>query len=150
MIGPRVRRLPCLVLLATAVLVTGCVGPSRTDADYHRKASNSAEAMRSAVETGRLVADLVLRDRAFGNYANVAATEAEQAADGVQAAFDSVQPPSTAADDVREKFDALLQAATGALGDLRIAVRRHLLGDVRKAADDLKKISAQLEPLVGV
>jgi ABC-type transporter Mla subunit MlaD len=149
MIVGRVRR-PLTVLTVALVALTGCVGPSRTDGDYHRKASNSAEAMRSAVESGRLVADLALKDRAFGNYLNVAAGEAEQAADGVVQAFDSVQPPSTRADAVREQFDALFQTATGALGDLRIAIRRHRLEDVKKAAADLAAVSAKLEPLVGV
>jgi hypothetical protein len=149
MIVGRVRRLLVLLTLALTA-ATGCVGPSRTDADYHRKASNSAEAMRSAVESARLVADLVLRDRMFDPYASVAASEAEQAADGVISAFDSVQPPSTDADAVREKFDAVFEEASGALSDLRIAVRRHLVADIRKAADDLAAVSAKLEPLVGV
>lgn len=153
MIGTAGRRSPWYAAATTALMtlaVAGCVGPSRSDADFHRKASNSAEAMRSAVETGRLVAELVLRDRAFGNYANVAATEAESAANSVLATFDSVQPPSTAADDVRDEYDALFQDATGALTDLRVAVRRHLLPDVQQAAADLAKVSAQLKPLVGV
>ena len=135
---------------ATLLALTACVGPSRTDEDFSRKAGNTAEAMRSAVETGRLVADLVLRDRAFGPYANITATEAEEAAVSIAGGFDSVQPPSTHSDQVRTRLDALLQAATSALGDLRIAVRRHRLDDVRKAADDLAQVSAKLEPLVGV
>ena len=139
-----------MVPAIAAALLTSCVGPSRTDSDYHRKASNSAEAMRSAVESGRLVADLALKKRAFGTYLNVAATEAEQAADGVITSFDSVQPPSARSDDVREQFDTLFQAASSALGDLRIAIRRHLLDDVKKAAADLAAVSAKLEPLVGV
>lgn len=153
MIGTSERRSPWRATATAALLVSllaGCVGPSRTDGDFTRKAANSAEAMHSAVESGRLVADLVLRDKVFGNYANVAATEAESAANSVVAAFDSVQPPSTQADDVRSKYDALFQDATSALGDLRIAVRRHLLGDIRRAAADLAKVSAKLEPLVGV
>jgi hypothetical protein len=149
MIVGRVRRRLVVLALASTAL-TACVGPSRTDDDYHRKAGNTAEAMRSAVESGRLVADLVLHDRAFGPYASIAASEAEQAAGGVQAAFDSVQPPSKAADEVRASLDPLLQEAAGALADLRIAVRRHLLADVRAAAADLAAVSAKLKPLVGV
>lgn len=138
------------VALASVLALSACVGPSRTDEDFSRKAGNTAEAMRSQVETGRLVADLVLRDKAFGPYANVAVTEAEEAAGSIAAGFDSVQPPSTRSDVKRARLDALLEAATSALGDLRIAVRRHRLGDVRKAAADLAQVSAQLEPLVGV
>lgn len=149
MAGLRCRARLCAVLVALLVL-PACVGPSRTDEDFSRKAANTAEAMRSQVETGRLVADLVLRDRAFGPYANVTVTEAEEAADSIAAGFDSVQPPSTRADAVRTRLDALLEAATGALADLRIAVRRNRLDDVRRAADDLAAVSARLEPLVGV
>jgi hypothetical protein len=144
-----VRRITSVV--AAALILTSCAGvrPALTDRGYAEKAVTTARTVHSAVENARLVADLVLHNRITRQYADVSATESEHEALEAQAAFDSVQPTSRKVDDLRERLDGVLTEATSALTDLRIAVRRHAIDDVRRAAEDLADASGALEALGG-
>jgi hypothetical protein len=120
MAGRRVTTL----LVAVATMVAACVGPSRSTGDYREKAANSAEAMCSAVQTARLVANAELDGNAPSRYAALVLSEAEVDADSIASSFASLQPPSRQSDDLRARTTKLLDKSATTLADLRIAVRR--------------------------
>jgi hypothetical protein len=127
-------------LLVVAALTAGCVGPSRSDADFELKAGNTAKAVRSALQTALLAADGAGDGKLSSNYVSVVLGEAEQDASAAQATFDSYQPPSAAADKVRSDLDDLVSDAVDGLAALRITARRGQL-------DRLPTIAAQLQPV---
>jgi hypothetical protein len=139
----RVASAALLALLAT----TGCVGPSRTDDDYARKAANTAEAVRSSVNTVRVGAHAVRQDRITGPYLSRLVAEAEEDAQAAQQAFDSVQPPSVQSDALHQQVDEVVQDALDLLRVARIAVRRGNLAEVARLDDRLQKAAEDLEAL---
>lgn len=139
------RRL--LVVLAGLAVLTGCVSPSTTNRDYQLKAGHSAQAVESAVATALLAADLGGRHKATEAYLSVLIGSAEKDAQSVQGTFDSVQPPSRAADSLRDEVDVLLSDATAGLATLRIAVRRGQLSQLPELAGSLKTTLSQLKAL---
>lgn len=130
------------VLLAVLVVVgvSGCVGPSRTDGDFELKAGNTAKAVASALSTARLAADAAGHGKATANYVSVILGEAEDDASAAQATFDSYQPPSAAADKLRNDLDDTLTKAIDGIVAMRVTVRRGQL-------DRLPRISAELAPV---
>ena len=132
----------CLLVVA---LATGCVGPSRTDADFELKAGNTAKAVKSALETALLAADGAGRGDLTSNYVSVVLGEAEQDASAAQATFDSYQPPSAAADELRGDVDDLLSDAVDGLVALRITARRGQLDRLPTIAAQLKPVATALE-----
>ena len=136
---------PRLTAIAVVIVVaTGCVGPSRTEDDFARKAANTAEAAESAVNTARLAVRTAARDRAFGPFLSVTLRNAEEDADAAQQSFDAVQPPSDAADQLRAALDQLLDDAAATLTDLRIAVRRGELDKLTTIASPLDGLAQHL------
>jgi hypothetical protein len=121
------------------------VSSSRSDLDYRLKAANSAAAVLSAVNSARLGARLATDGKATGPYVSVLIAEAEDDALSVEGQFDSVQPPSAVADDVRAELDQLLAAATDILGDLRIAARRGQLSRLAEIAQPLRAVADDLD-----
>ena len=132
-------------VLAAAVLAAGCAGSSRSDEDFRRKAANTAESMAAVVETARVTAAAAGSDRLLAPYAGIALRDAEDDADGIVTTFDSVQPPSAAADELRAKLDDVLEQAVSAIADLRIAARRGQLNRLPSLARPLADVSAQLQ-----
>ena len=135
--------------LAVVVLltVTGCVGPSRTDADFELKAGNTAKAVASALSTARLAADAAGRGKATSNYVSVVLGEAEEDASAAQATFDSYQPPSAAADKLRTDLDSTLSDAIDGLSALRITARRGQLDRLPKISEQLGPVATTLEQI---
>jgi hypothetical protein len=110
--------------LAGCLALSGCVGPSRTDADYESKARNTAEAVASALNTVHVTAQAVRDGKVSVNYATRLVAEAEEDADAASTAFDAVQPPSDQADRVHDEVDGMVQEALDLLRVARLAVRR--------------------------
>jgi hypothetical protein len=121
-----------------------CVAPAPTFGAYQGKAVATAEDMLSAVETANLTVETVRRSNSFAPFAAVTLAEAEHDGDAVQGAFDSVQPPDARSDKLRSELDRLLQAATSALTDLRIAARRTDRKALIEAAKPLPDLSKKL------
>lgn len=134
-----------LGLLVLTALITGCVGPSRSDADFQRKAANTASAVRSALQTALLAADGAGSGKLTSNYVSVVLGEAETDASAAQATFDSYQPPSAAADKLRGDVDALLSNAVDGLVALRVTARRGQLDRLPAIATQLHPIATALE-----
>ena len=72
---------------------------------------------------------------------------AEEDASSVQGQFDSVQPPSHRADEIRDRLDEQLQAAVDGLADLRIAVRRGITKELEEVAAPLRPVLVALRAL---
>ena len=125
-----------LLVLATS----GCVGPSRTDHDFELKAANTAETVASALATARLAADGAGDGKLTANYVSVVLDEAESDASAAQSTFASYQPPSDAADNLRNNVDDLASNAVDGITAMRITARRGQL-------DQLPKLAAQLDPV---
>jgi hypothetical protein len=125
-------------------LLSACVGPARWPSAYEGKARATAGQMASAVETARLAAQLALQSRGFASYLSVTIAEAEQDADSIQGAFDSIQPPDRSSDHLRDRLDQLLSTATDVVSRMRIAARRSDFGEVQQLARSLSDVSQKL------
>ena len=136
-----------LVLAVVLIGATGCVGPSRSDADFELKAGNTAKAVASALSTARLAADAAGRGKATSNYVSVVLGEAEDDASAAQATFDSYQPPSAAADKLRTDLDSTLSDAIDGLSALRITARRGQLDRLPKISEQLGPVATTLEQI---
>jgi hypothetical protein len=132
-------------LLLVAVLASGCVGPSRSDGDFELKAGNTAKAVRSSLQTALLAADGAGRGKLSSNYVSVIFGEAETDASAAQATFESYQPPSAAADQLRNDVDDLVSDAVDGLTALRITARRGQLDRLPTIATQLKPVATALE-----
>jgi hypothetical protein len=123
------------------------VSPSRTDRDFELKAGNTANAVASSVATVILGADAARRHKATGPNHSVLIGSAEKDALSVQSTFDSYQPPSQAADQLRGTVDDLLSSATEGLQKMRIVCRRGELDQLPALADALRKTLEELRYL---
>ncbi|GAA4896274.1 hypothetical protein ACFPM3_15900 [Streptomyces coeruleoprunus] len=144
--GPRLwpRQACGPVLVLMLMLVAGCVGSSRTDTDYREKAANTAEAVRSSIETARLVVGAAGRGKSPGAYTSRTLSQLESAVGSVATQFGSVQPPTRDAARLREEITALLDRCRGVLGELRISARQGRLADLPRLAEPLPRLSARL------
>lgn len=123
-------------------VMPACVGPSRTDADFRRKAANSAEAMLSSIRAARLTVEAA--DRAPAPYVSLRLSESEATADSVITSFASVQPPSASADRLRSELLRQMHAASTVLAELRIAAYRGELDRLEDIAEPLSGIDRRL------
>ena len=110
--------------VAVAGMLGGCVGHSRTDEDYGRKAARTVEVAESSVQTVLFTVDAIDEDKAFGPYLGRVIGQAEADASAALDSFSVVQPPSTEADDVRSEVSELVGDAVDLLAEARIAIRR--------------------------
>jgi hypothetical protein len=136
-----------LTLLATR-MTPHPVGPARTYDKYRGKAVTTAKSALSAVETAALVARADARGDALDSFTAVVVSDAEESVTGVQSTFDSIQPPSARADDLRDTLDSLLTAAADHVATVRVSVRRGekpRADDVHALDDDAKKLHAFAE-----
>ena len=125
-------------VLVLVLLLSGCVSPSRTDRDYQLKAGNTAKSVASAVATALLAARAAADGKAGGPYLTVVLVNAEKDALAVQSTFDSIQPPSRTADELKSQVDELVTAATSGLTEMRTLVRRGQLGTLPGLAQRLR------------
>ena len=146
----RRQALPSTLALLAAVLVvaSGCAGSSRTADDYVLKAVNTAEAVRSSVETVRLGIEAAERDRAFLPYLSRLFGDAEEDAGSAAMTFESVQPPDGASDALRDELGTLLDAADDSLSAVRIAIRREDVDAVVARSQELADLSDALEAFI--
>jgi hypothetical protein len=139
-------RVGVLVAAAAVALVTGCVAPAPTTADYESKAAMTADAAVSELRTALLAEDAWARNRMTAAYLETVLVDADESLGSVTNTFDSVQPPDTTeADDLRATLDPLLEEAGSGLTDLRIAARRDDTAELESIADDLSDVTDQLE-----
>jgi hypothetical protein len=135
-------RVPAAAL--AALLLTGCVSPSRTDDDYAHKAANTAEAVASSVNTAVLAVQAAYDGKVFAPYLSRLLAEAEEDANAAAQTLDSVQPPSRRADLMYAHLSGLVDGATYLLRELRVAVRRGDVAGLRRIAGPLPGIARAL------
>jgi hypothetical protein len=134
-------RLAPLVLL-TALLLSACVSPAWDDHDYALKAGKTAESAVSAVRFARSA--VAYRDRMTGPYAEVVLTEAVQDLSSVNDQFGGVQPPSDAADRIRDEALRLTEKAESEVEDLLIQARRDGVKNPEAAVRELDRLASEL------
>jgi hypothetical protein len=109
---------------------------------YHRTVLQVAAAAYDAAQTGRLIGEQVLADKATKPYATTTFDDAIKALAGAQKQFASQPPPDERSRRLRDEIGPLLAREVAALGDtaeatdeaaLRAGVRT--LGDVARHLD---------------
>jgi ABC-type uncharacterized transport system auxiliary subunit len=140
----RRRVMAAIALALAAATLSACAEPSSDYGDYRAKVKQSAKDAQSALATAQLMADEVLRGRTTLAYADTVVSDAENDVSAVQTAFDTRQPPDTVSIKLRNEFDNVLQSATTAAQDLRIAVRREDAKGIQQGLDEAAKAVAQL------
>jgi len=136
------------VLLLAAAGCAHPVGPARTFGKYEGKATTTASAALSNVQTARLVAEAAAKGNVFGPYASSVVSDAEESLDGLSGTFGSIQPPDGRADDLRDELDQLLSDALDHVTDVRIAARRGELATLDDTAAALAGDAEHLEAFV--
>lgn len=121
------------------MLLTACAAPVPDDGAYRHAALQTSMAMVSALASGQLAAQLGLRGNSFSTFTDGNVTDAENDADSVNSTFTSRQPPDARSDALRQKMMQALSDGTGALTDLRVAVRMGDRAQVRKALAEVGK-----------
>jgi hypothetical protein len=129
-----------LALLASALLLTGCITPATGHDSYSDKAVTSVRAATSEVQTARLVLQLLSRHRILSPYADETLTANEAAVGSISTAFGSVQPPR-GDDELRDAVGALLSDAEDAVAHARIAARRSDAAGASDAAKELRTVA---------
>ncbi|MEU0337495.1 hypothetical protein ABZ092_00430 [Streptomyces bobili] len=133
--------------LTLLMALSGCVGPSWSEADYQEKVANTAEAARSAVQTARLVVEAAEEDKAPGPYTARALSDAETAVTSVATHIGSVQPPTMQSTELRSRVTSLLTDCRTTLADLRIAARDGRFHELARLAEPLPRLAARLKRL---
>jgi hypothetical protein len=140
------------MMVAVAVIVSvtlaGCVGNARTTGAYRGKASHTAKAAVSALQTALLAVQISHEGNMLGPYLETVLSRAEDDLGSVQQQFDSIQPPNTAeADRLRSRLDALLSKGSDTLSQLRILSRRAEQAELEKTAEDIPDVVDALNDL---
>ncbi|MFD5326446.1 hypothetical protein [Streptomyces sp. NPDC127092] len=131
-------------VLLLVLSLCGCVSSSRTDTDYRNKAANSAEAVRSSVETARLLVRAVDAGKSPGPYTSRTLSQLEGAVGSVSTQFGSVQPPTRESVRLRTGLIDLLDEVESVLSELRIAARQGRLQALPRLAEPLPGLSERL------
>src|SRR2546430_15232422 len=93
--------------------------------------------MVGGVEPARRGGEVAARHDGFAPYLSVTIAEAEQDADSIQGAFDSIQPPDHRSDPLRDPLHRLLTQATDPLSPMRSAGRRSDPAEAERLAQSL-------------
>jgi hypothetical protein len=126
-------------------VLVSCVAPARTFEPYEADAVSTAEDALAASETALLAVEASEKDNVTAPYLSVVLAESEESAGGVQGQFDSIQPPGTEGDALRDELDKLLDDATQVLEELRVHVRRGELEKLPAIAKPLEEVSKKLD-----
>ena len=139
-----------VVVVGLVALFVGLhpVSPARTFDAYEHKAKDTAESVRSSVQTARLAARLATRGDLFGPYASVVLSETDEAVGAAQGVFESVQPPDHHADELRATLGALLSRSSDAVSKLRISARRGEIGALEGEAKPLDRLAYELDQFI--
>lgn len=135
----------------TALVLSGCLWwalhPPRSEDHYRQESADTAELLRSNVETSRLWLEARAADRVTSNAVEVALTETESDADTTLSGYTAYQPPSPTATDLRGDVAAIGDRVVTLLGQIRIDARSGNWNAVLAARDDLEVLSRQLADL---
>lgn len=133
---------------AAALLLSACVAPAVTPADYRDDAIATAEAMVSVARETLLTADLAAAGSAPARYVTLRLSEAETRANSIITSFASVQPPSPSSDRLRTALLAALDDAAATVEEVRIAAYRGEHATLRAIARPLERSVARLHRFI--
>ncbi|WP_460599758.1 hypothetical protein [Flexivirga lutea] len=145
--GEHRRSRPPVVACAVMLALAGCATPSPTMSDYQTKTRTTARAVAGIVATTRTGAQAWHDGKMMKAYADTMVSHAEDDVGSIVSTYDSRQPPTEAAIQLKDKIDKPLQAASSSLTDLRIALRRN---DRQGVAQSIKDLAAPLKTLKGM
>jgi hypothetical protein len=134
-----------LVVIIAAVALSGCVGHARTTGAYRGKATHTADAATSALQTALLAVQTSAKGNLLDPYLETVLSQAEDDFSSVEQQFDSIQPPNTAeADRLRDRLDTLLTQGADTISQLRILSRRDDQAEMVQTAADIPAIVDKL------
>lgn len=136
--------------MLTVLTLASCVTPAINAAGYRGKVSQSARKMAGVVASAQLAVQLDLDGKMLHTLTDTVVTNAENDAQSVLNALDSVQPPDHPSIALRDHADNVLQQAASQLADLRIAVRRSDRAAMRSSLGELGKTLDALSHLQDV
>jgi hypothetical protein len=84
------------------------------------------------------LAEIASAGKTFGGYAATSASETEDALSATIGTFDSIQPPNSRSQELRDELDALLQDALTHVTDVRLAARRGKFSDMAQLTAALR------------
>jgi hypothetical protein len=146
--GVSARKLGLTAMAAVLVSGTGCASSARTDGDYRHKVANTAQTLHGVLGTVELT--LKVAHKTPAPYLSVTFAEADDDASATVGNFDAIQPPSAAADQLRDRLDAVMQDTVSMLDDLRIAARRSRTNELANLAKPLHGLQVKLTKLEDV
>jgi hypothetical protein len=136
-----------IVAALTVASVWYIMAPPRGESDYRERAFETAQALRSHVQSTRIWVRTLQRGGTLRSSATVAFREAEEDATKVASGFASYQPPP-GTDGLRSAMIALASDVEDALAAVRIAAQREQWSSVPEAAAPLADLSGRLRGLV--
>lgn len=142
-------RVPGWAVAAVAILVVAASAwyvnaPPRSPASYRERAVETAEILRSNVQSTRIWTRTLERDKALTTAAAVGFREAEEDAAKAASSF-AVYAPPVGSDALRSELSALGNEVEDALASVRIASQRSQWSRVPAAATPLPDLAARLE-----
>jgi protoporphyrinogen oxidase len=132
---------------AALAVLAGCAGPTHGTGDYRLKLANTAESLESSAQTVVLAAKLATDKRGFGTYIADVISQAEDDASSVQQTFDSRQPTSQVADELRQNADKTFEQVISTITDARVAARAGDNKSLAQSAAQLRALMADLQKL---
>jgi hypothetical protein len=135
------------VVCCALVLLSGCVGPTTNETALRKQASMSAQSAVSELETVELVTRTRIRGNAWWAYTDLTVTSSEKAIGTIADTFGSRQAPSPSLDSLYERVSGALSDAADLVTQVRVAVRRHDVAQLRKLDKRLAEMSSRLQKL---
>ncbi|MEY2450966.1 MAG: hypothetical protein QOD92_540 [Acidimicrobiaceae bacterium] len=127
------------------MLLSACVGSARGETDYRKKAVATTEHVRSSLRTAQLAIQAAAEDDAFGPFLARVISQAEDDASSALNGFDTIQPPSEAADDLRDEVEQIASDAIDLISDARVAIRRGDIDGLTALAEPITAAGDTLE-----
>jgi hypothetical protein len=144
------RRVVCAMLVASALLLSGCAPKSPDRVVWTDQATRALADVQGEVATLELALRQYRSDKLSQNYQQVVVLDSEEAIGTTAESFSSVQPPN-GVDKQYTQVTSLLSDASDLAAETRIAVVREdtddypkLLRELGKVSDDLTKELAEL------
>ena len=135
------------LLLVVAATAAGCGSTGGERTAYRESAVSVLDAALGEARTAELAGRLWLAGSSTWAVTHVVVGESDTAMGGDVDWFAAQQPPTRADDGLRRTALDALDAATGAVEDVRIPVDRSDEAATAAALDDLRAASAELERL---
>jgi hypothetical protein len=137
-----------LVVAGVVTVLAACAPTARTTGPYAARAVDAATAVNSSISSDILLIRAVAAGHVTREYTSVATSESEDDATSAASSFAAIQPPSKAADQLRDELTDVFNDATSVLADARIAGRRGDAATLIKLAPSMRDLSQRLASFI--